>query len=173
VSYPYASRDEALGQVNFLKQRFPDYISYSNATMDKIFTPGELTDTVVLKANELRTLFFENTGTSFNKKELPIQAQWSPIYSIASTDVNHDGLPDILMGGNESYVRVRLGRNSSSRGMVFINKGKGNFEYLPNQKSGIILKGDVREIKAIAGPTKTTILVGSVGHPIQSFIIKK
>ncbi len=173
VSYPYASRDEALGQVNFLKQRFPDYISYANATMDKIFTPGELTDTVVLKANELRTLLFENTGTSFDKKELPTQAQWSPVYSIESADVNADGLPDIIMGGNESYVRVRLGRNSSSRGMVFINKGKGNFEYMPNQKSGMILRGDVREIKTIAGPAQTTLLVGSVGNPIQSFIIKK
>ena len=173
VSYPYASRDEALGQVNFLKQRFPDYLSYANATIDKIFTAGELTDTVVLKANELHTRFFENKGTFFDKKELPTQAQWSPVYAIASTDVNTDGLPDIIMGGNESYVRVRLGRNSSSRGMVFINKGKGNFEYLPNQKSGIILKGDVREIKTITGPSQTTLLVGSVGNPIQAFVIKK
>ena len=173
VSYPYASRDEALGQVSFLKQRFPDYLSYANATMDKVFTPGELTDTVVLKANDLRTLFFENKGTSFEKKELPTQAQWSPVYSMASADVNKDGLPDIIMGGNESYVRVRLGHNSSSRGMVFLNKGKGNFEYLSNQKSGIVLRGDVREIKTIAGPAQTTLLVGSVGNPIQSFVIKK
>jgi len=173
VSYPYASRDEALGQVSFLKQRFPDYISYANATMDKVFTTGELEDTVVLKANELRTLLFENTGNSFVKKNLPAQAQWSPVYSIASVDVNKDGLADIIMGGNESYVRVRLGRNSSSRGMVFINKGNGNFEYLANQKTGMILRGDVREIKTITGPSQTTLLTGSVGLPIQSFIIKK
>ncbi len=173
VSYPYASRDEALGQVNFLKQRFPDYISYANATLEKVFTPGELTDTVVLKANELRTLLFENKGTSFIKRELPIQAQWSPVYSIASTDVNNDGLADIILGGNESYVRVRLGSNSSSRGMVFINKGSGNFDFLPNQKSGIVLSGDVREIKTIVSQSQITLLAGSVGNPVQSFIIKK
>ncbi len=173
ISYPYASRDEALGQVSFLKQRFPDYLSYANATIDIIFTPGELQDTVVLKANELRTLLFENTGSSFVKKNLPVQAQWSPVYSIASVDVNKDGLADIIMGGNESYVRVRLGHNSSSRGMMFINTGKGNFDYLPNQKSGIVLKGDVREIKTIRGTSKTTLLSGSVGKPIQSFIIKE
>jgi len=159
VSYPYASRDEALGQVSFLKTRFPDYLSYANATMEKIFTPGELEDTVVLKANELRSIYFENTGNSFEKKILPTQAQWSPIYCIASVDVNNDG--------------VRLGRNSANKGMLFINKGKGNFEFVPNQKSGIYLNGDVRDIRSIEGPAKTTLLVGSVGDPIQSFILKK
>ncbi len=173
ISYPYASRDEALGQVNFLKQRFPDYISYANATIDKVFTAGELTDTVVLKANELHTAFFENKGTSFDKRDLPTQAQWSPVYSITSIDVNNDGLADLIMGGNESYVRVRLGRNSSSRGMVFINMGNGNFEYLPNQKSGMILQGDVRDIKRIEALSQTILLVGSVNNPIQSFVIKK
>jgi len=173
VSYPYASRDEALGQVSFLKPRFPDYHTYANATIDKVFTAGELQDTVVLKANELRTLLFENNGNSFVKKELPIQAQWSPVYSIASVDINKDGLADIVMGGNESYVRVRLGRNSSSRGMVFLNKGKGNFEYVPNQKSGIVLKGDVREIKTIEVSSQTTLVVGSVGNPVQTFVLRK
>lgn len=173
VSYPYASRDEALGQVSFLKPRFPDYLSYANATLDKIFTPGELQDTVVLKASELRTLLFENTGNSFIKKDLPTQAQWSKVYSIASVDVNKDGLSDLIMGGNESYVRVRLGRNCSGHGMVFLNKGNGNFEYLPNQQSGVILNGDVRELKIIKGSTQTTLVAGSVGNSIQTFIIKK
>jgi len=173
VSYPYASRDEALGQVSFLKPRFPDYHTYANATIDKVFTAGELQDTVVLKANELRTLLFENTGTSFVKKELPTQAQWSPVYSITSADVNKDGLLDLVMGGNESYVRVRLGRNSSSRGMVFVNKGKGNFEYVSNKHSGMVLKGDVREIKTLESAAGTTLVVGSINNPIQTFIIKK
>lgn len=173
ISYPYASRDEALGQVNFLKPRFPDYLSYANATIENVFTPGELQDTVVLKANELRTCLFENKGSHFDKKDLPTQAQWSPVYAITSVDVNKDGLSDLIMGGNESYVRVRLGRNHASRGMVFINKGKGDFEFLPNQKSGIILKGDVREMKVLQSPSKTTLLTGSIGYPIQSFVIKK
>jgi hypothetical protein len=173
VSYPYASRDEALGQVSFLKPRFPDYLTYANATIDKIFTPGELQDTVVLKATELRTMLFENKGNSFDKKDLPVQVQWSPVYSISSLDVNKDGRTDIIMGGNESYVRVRLGRNSSSRGMVLLNTGNGNFEYVSNQQSGMVLKGDVRELKPIKGASQTTLLVGAVGKPVQSFIIEK
>jgi len=173
ISYPYASRDEALGQVSFLKPRFPDYHTYANATINNLFTPGELQDTVVLKATELRTLLFVNNGNAFDKKELPTQAQWAPVYSIASIDVNKDGLPDLIMGGNESYVRVRLGRNSASRGMVFLNKGNGNFEFIANQKTGMVLKGDVREIRTIEGAFQTTVVVGSVGNPIQTYGIRK
>jgi len=171
TSYPYASRDEALGQVSFLKPRFPDYNSYANVTLEKLFKPGELQDTVVLIANELRTLYFENNGTSFEKKELPIEAQWSPIYSIASIDINQDGLKDVIMGGNETYVRVRLGRNCSNRGLVFINKGNGNFEFVPNEKSGLILQGDVRQIKVFNG--ENVLVVGSVANPIQTYSVHK
>jgi enediyne biosynthesis protein E4 len=171
-SYPYASRDEALGQVNFLKPRFPDYTSYANTAIENIFTPEELKDTVLLEANELHTCLFENKGGCFEKKVLPTQAQWSPVYSIASVDVNSDGLKDIIMGGNESYVRVRLGRNSSSRGMLFLNKGKNEFEFVTNKKSGLELEGDVREIKVVEGGLQTVIVVGSVGRPVKSYSIK-
>jgi hypothetical protein len=128
---------------------------------------------VKLVASELQTLLFINSGNAFIKKELPTQAQWSPVYSIASVDVDKDGILDLIMGGNESYVRVRLGRNSSSRGMVFLNKGKGNFEYLSNHQSGLILNGDVRELITIKGSSQTTLIAGSVGNPVQTFVIRK
>ena len=171
-SYPYASRDEALGQVNFLKPRFSDYTSYANATIENIFTPEELKDTVVLKANELHTRWFENKGNYFEKRELPMEAQWTPVYSMVSEDVNQDGWQDLIMGGNESYVRVRLGRNNSSRGIVLINQRAGSFKFLPNKKSGLMLTGDVREIKTLKSQGRTVLLVGSVGEIIQSYVIK-
>ncbi|MBL7871406.1 MAG: VCBS repeat-containing protein [Cyclobacteriaceae bacterium] len=172
-SYPYASRDEALGQVSFLKSRFPDYRSYANATLADIFTAQELKDTLVLKANEIRTCYFENKGQRFEKKELPIQSQWSPVYSIVSIDVNRDGLKDLIMGGNESLVRVRLGRNSANRGMVFLNKGNNLFEFLPNNKTGINLPGDVRDIQVMNTSDKTTLWVGAIDRPIQTLVLKK
>ena len=85
-SYPYASRDEALGQVNALKQRFPDYNSYANATLEDIFTEEELSDAVTLEAVNLKSMYFENTGKGFKAKVLPVQAQFSPLYALAALD---------------------------------------------------------------------------------------
>jgi hypothetical protein len=41
-SYPMASRDEMTDQIVSLRQRFPTYDSYANATMEDILTPEQL-----------------------------------------------------------------------------------------------------------------------------------
>jgi enediyne biosynthesis protein E4 len=76
--------------------------------------------------------------------ELPIEAQWYPIYSFTLVDVNGDGKMDIVSGGNQSYSRIKFGAYRCGKGDVFINKGGFNFERLPASQSGIRISGDVR-----------------------------
>lgn len=148
-SFPYASRDEALGQVSFLKQRFTDYTQYSNATLETIFKKEELEDAIKLEANVLSTTYFENKGNTFQAKGLPLEAQFSPVYAMTTMDVDQDGDNDVVMGGNESNVRVRLGKSDANRGIVLLNDGKGNFSYLSQNRSGFNVVGDVRSIVRI------------------------
>jgi hypothetical protein len=145
-SFPYASRDEALGQVAFLKSRFTDYTQYAHATLETIFKKEELQNAERLEADVLRTMYFENEGDSFKTKHLPVEAQFSPIYAIAPVDVDKDGDIDVVMGGNESKVRVRLGISDANRGSLLINDGAGNFSYMSQPHSGLNVIGDVRSI---------------------------
>ncbi len=172
-SFPYASRDEALGQVSFLKPRFPDYTSYANATLENIFTKDELEGATTFQADLLKTVYLENKGTHFEIGNLPIQAQFSPVYTIAPFDVDGDGDLDVVMGGNESNVRVRLGKTDANRGFVFLNDGKGRFAYVPQYMSGLNLAGDVRQLLFISSKDQTQLLVGETGKSIQSYILKK
>ena len=41
-SYPFAGRDEMTNQIGVLRKKFPDYASYSTATISDIFSPGDL-----------------------------------------------------------------------------------------------------------------------------------
>jgi enediyne biosynthesis protein E4 len=168
-SYPYASRDEALGQVSFLKSRFPDYTSYSNATLESIFTPAELTGAKTLQADLLKTVYLENTGNGFRIIDLPIQAQFAPVYAMAAFDVDHDGDKDLVMGGNETNVRVRIGKSDANRGFVFLNDGKGRFSYMSQALSGLDLNGDVRGILFIRSPMEHVMLVSETGDSITSY----
>lgn len=169
ISYPYASRDEALGQVGFLRNRFLDYNSYAPATINQIFTPDELKDVTTLKAESLQTVYLENKGNSFQLKSLPIQAQYAPVYSIVHYDIDLDGDQDIILGGNETKVRVRLGRSDANKGFVFINDGKGNFSYLPQVKSGLNLQDDTRQLLFVSQPKQTTLFVGQYNKPVISY----
>jgi len=55
----------------------------------------------------------------------------------------------MVMGGNESKERVRLGKSDANRGMVLLNDGAGKFSYLSQQRSGLNVAGDVRSIISI------------------------
>jgi hypothetical protein len=168
-SYPYASRDEALGQVSFLKRKFTDYTQYANATLETIFTSDQLKDAKRLDAKILTTSYFENMNGRFETRKLPVQVQFSPVHAIESADVDHDGDWDVVMGGNESNVRVRIGRSDANRGLVLINDGKGNFSYLPPQLSGLDITGDVRSIKAVGNK----LFFGVMGSNVKTFEFQK
>jgi hypothetical protein len=145
-SFPYASRDEALGQVTSLRPRFVDYTSYSNATLEIIFNKEEMKDVNVLSADMLKTVYLENKGNKFEMHALPSQAQFSPVYAIAVMDLDKDGDKDLILGGNESNVRVRLGKSDANHGMILTNDGKGNFTYVSQLKSGLNVNGDIRSL---------------------------
>ncbi len=60
------------------------------------------------------------------------------------TDLNHDGNDDLILAGNNLSNRIYLGRDDANHGVVLLGDGKGNFRYLPQVKSGLHLKGEVR-----------------------------
>jgi hypothetical protein len=168
-SFPFASRDEALGQVNFLRQRFPDYTSYSNATLASIFTKEELDNSNQLKAELLKTVLFENVNGKFEIRELPIQAQFAPVYAISKIDIDQDGDQDLVLGGNESMVRVRMGKSDANRGVLLLNEGNCHFSYVPQSKSGFNFTGDVRELLFISTKSKIHLIVGETGQYVKSY----
>jgi len=172
-SYPYASRDEALGQVSFLKPRFPDYTAYANATMETIFTEQELSGSTTLRADVLKSVYLENKGDKFEIVDLPIQAQFSPVYTMATHDVDSDGDQDVVMAGNETFVRARIGKTDANKGVVLLNNGKGRFEYVTQNKSGLNLGGDIRQLLFIPTKDRTDLLVGEMGRTIRRFTLAR
>jgi hypothetical protein len=172
-SFPYASRDEALAQVNTLRRRFPGYNSYSTATLETIFTQSELDKSTTLVADELKTVMLENVGGKFTVRELPAEVQFSPVYAISKADVDQDGDMDVVLGGNETMVRVRIGKSDANRGILLLNDGKGKFSYVPQSKSGFNLTGDVRQLLFVSSKDKTHLVVGETGMPVKSYVLGK
>jgi len=169
TSYPFASRDEALAQVSFLKNRFPDYNSYSNSTLETIFTADEMKGATVLRADLLKTVYLENKGNTFEQRELPIQAQFAPVYAVAPFDLDQDGDLDLVIAGNESNVRVRVGKSDANKGLVFLNDGKGRFSYRSQVKSGLKLGGDVRDMLFITSADRILLLASATRGEISSY----
>jgi hypothetical protein len=170
--YPYPSRDELLDQMASMRSRFTDYASYSKATMTDLFTVQELEKAQVLEANTLESVVLENTGTGFKVKALPRLAQSFPIFSIPPIDLNQDGNMDVILGGNQSYTRIRIGLMDAGLGMVLIGDGAGNFKSLLPSESGLAIKGDIKSILPVKTNSGTQLLFGINQKPLESYTIK-
>lgn len=168
-SYPYVSRDELNNQIFAMRKRFTSYRDYSNATINNIFTSEELAKADTLVVNELHTCLFINQNGKFVKTSLPEQAQFTYISKIIADDFDKDGKKDLLLLGNHSDNRLKLGSIDAGYGILLKGDGKGNFSYVPQTVSGLCIKGDVKSALNIKIHQSQYILAGVVGGALQVY----
>ncbi|GAA0877767.1 VCBS repeat-containing protein [Algoriphagus jejuensis] len=150
--YPSSSRDEILGQVLFLKKRYLDFKSFAGVKMEELFTAEERKDSRSIFVNTLETSYFVLAQSGkFQSKPLPIQAQLAPVLASASADLNGDGNLDLVFGGNLFDTKLKFGRYDANHSTVFLGDGKGGFQNLSAQQSGLSLKGELRKIEVLGG----------------------
>lgn len=143
--YPYITRDELISQMPFFGKRFPDFKSYADITLDDLFQHDELKEAGHLIANRMSTTcFISSASGKFTIAELPKEVQYSPVYTINTMDYNGDGNTDLLLCGNNSHTKIRLGKFDANYGVLLAGDGKGNFKYIKQNESGFNIWGDVR-----------------------------
>jgi hypothetical protein len=157
-SYPMASRDEMTDQIVSLRQRFPTYDSYANATIEDILTPEQLKTAKQLSANYFETTYFENNKGVFEARKLPLQANFFPVYAISTGDFDHDGKQDILLAGNTDHARIKIGKIDAGYGVLLKGDGKGHFEYVPQLKSGLSVRGCTRDLIKLNGKNDNRVI---------------
>ena len=171
ISYPFPGRNELLTQLNTLRRKFPDYSSYANARLTDVFSEEDLKAATVLTATELRTMVYINNGKGFEKRQLPLQAQFAPVHAIEILDYNNDGNKDLILAGNQNAMCVRLGVMDANYGQLYEGDGKGNFRYVPQTESGLIIVGDVRSLKTLSISGKLHLFIGINNYGIASYIL--
>ena len=150
VSYPLPLRDDLIKALPYLKARYNSYKQYAGQRVTDIFTPAELSDALLKTVYTFATSFVRhNSDGSFTVVPLPDEAQLAPVYGILATDVDHDGKPDLLLGGNFDGFRPDIGAMRSSYGLVLRGDGKGGFTPIPARESGLSITGQIRDIQRV------------------------
>jgi len=155
-AYPMALRHDLVGELPYLKKKYLKYENYKEQTIEDIFTKEQLDKALKLEAKEFRSSVLMNDGKGrFTLKPLPVEAQLSVMYGIGVSDYDGDGRQDILLGGNFYQSKPEVGIYDASYGVLLKGDGKGNFTTINEQESGILVKGQVRDIMALKTAKKT------------------
>ncbi|MGI4803123.1 MAG: VCBS repeat-containing protein [Janthinobacterium lividum] len=169
-AYVFNLHDDFLRQLPYLKKKFLRYDAFAGKSVENIFTSEELQKASVLTVTQTQTCVFYNQGNGrFNMQPLPIQAQFSPVYSILPTNINQDQILDLFLGGNFYGLKPEVGRYDASYGTTLLGNAKHNFTFLPAARSGLFIKGEVRDIAQIKTKTGKTIIVARNNDALQLF----
>jgi hypothetical protein len=126
------------------------YTDYRNQRMEDIFAPDILERSVKLKARMMESCVMINTGKgSFKITPLPVEAQFSPVYAIAADDFDHDGICDIIVGGNQYRAKPETGINDASYGLFLKGNKDETWKAESPLSSGLFIKGEIRDFKIL------------------------
>ncbi len=172
--FPAISREQFAAQVPLVKKKFLFNENYAASDIEAVLTGTSREDIIELTCNESKTVWFENTGnTKFVMHSLPVEAQFAPVNAIQSMDINGDGHLDLILAGNEYQAEVMTGQYDASYGLILLGEGSGNFRSMRAVESGLIIDGDVKDLKIFTTNNNEHIILAAVNaDQLQSFLLK-
>ncbi|KAA0989501.1 FG-GAP-like repeat-containing protein [Dyadobacter aurulentus] len=154
--FPYNTRDDLGKQIIQVRQRFQEYSKFAQASLPDILKPEELKDALHVTANWMKSSYIENQGNGkFVMSELPLQAQFAPIFGMIADDFDQDGNLDVMLSGNDYGSEVSVGRYDAFYGLILKGNGNGTFKPLSHSQSGYLTKGNAKGLVRLnAGTNK-------------------
>jgi hypothetical protein len=156
---PFVLRGPITSQLSMLKSKFPSHESYAGTPIGEVFTDEQLRRATTKRVHTFASSYVENTGDGFELRELPLRAQFSPIYGILPADVNGDGILDLVTAGNFHGLKPNLGRMDASYGLVLRGDGSGHFTPVPARESGFLVSGEARDVERLTSTRYGRLIV--------------
>jgi enediyne biosynthesis protein E4 len=144
----------------FLKKKNLKHADYATKAVQDLVPAEALSKAMVKQFNFAASGVAVNKGNGqFSFQEFPAMTQLSSVNAMQCTDVNGDARPDIILGGNQFNFLPQLQRLDASLGDILLNDSKGNFSWTESSKTGMELRGQVRDMILIRGRKTKSLLV--------------
>ena len=132
---------------------------YSQKSIQDLFSKDLLTKCVVKQFDYVSSIVAINNGNgNFTIKKLPAMSQLSCINAIHCMDINSDGKIDLVTGGNQFGFLPQFERLDASFGDLLINNGNGDFIWQDARKTGLKLRGEMRDIEEVKSDANKCLL---------------
>ena len=136
-----------------LRSKYPSYASFGASRIEDIFPAEDLKSAQVREAYTFASSIARNNGNgTFTLEQMPVEAQFAPIYASLAGDFDGDGRTDLLVGGNFSSVTPVFGRYDASYGLMMRGSADGRLNPVDMEQSNLVIEGQVRDMKLLRGP---------------------
>ncbi len=157
---PVFLKKDLAEQIVSIKKQNIMHVDYAEKSIQDILPKDKLDKSLKRQANYLQSCIALNEGNgTFKIQTLPDEIQLSCVNDVTVFDVNQDGNLDLITGGNKYGFLPQFSKLDACRGNYLQGDGKGNFELVPPQNSGLNLDGEVRQISVIQTNGKNQLLV--------------
>ncbi len=156
---PWVLKPALIRQIPALRKQLLTYESYQNKTLEELFPQAIWANSLTLRTNTLETRLWLNAGNGkFEPSDLPIEVQFAPVHSLAAVTVGQ-GLPYLILGGNQSRIKPELGTQMGSYGWVLKPEKNNQWTVLLPEQSGFFVPGEIRSFLPILIENKTNLVV--------------
>lgn len=156
---------ELAKQIPMIKKKNLSYTEYSKKTIQELFAPEVISNSVKKTANIQESCIAINKGNGkFEIQILPKEVQFSSVNAITTLDINKDGVLDLVLGGNQYGFKPQFSRLDTSFGSVLLGNKQGKYTWVPYSTSGIFIKGEVKHLHAIKNKDNSTSVLAVLNN---------
>ncbi|MEO6132603.1 MAG: FG-GAP-like repeat-containing protein, partial [Saprospiraceae bacterium] len=144
---PVPMKKELTEQMPFLKKLNLKHKDYAGKSLQDLIPAPQLEKALVRNSSYHSTIVAWNKGDGqFDIERLPMEVQLSCVSAIAVHDINYDGQPDLILGGNDYGFLPQFSRLDASTGFILLNNGRNKWHIMDRHESGWIVKGEIKSI---------------------------
>lgn len=144
--YPIEGFDLLASQIPDLRKRYSSYKDFAGLPIEEVFTSKQLKSATLFEVHELGTGYLKNENGRYKFYRLPLKLQIAPIMAQIAYDFDHDGVDELLLGGNYFGVQPFHGRLGSFGGSIL----KKNGQIINGADTGLdFINSSVRQINII------------------------
>jgi len=169
---PVRGKECSSQQVPGLNKKITSFKEFASLTLPDIYGAENLSKASHYTTHKLESYLLKNMQNGeFEIQELPEEAQFGPILSVETSDINYDGYLDVFVVGNIYESEVETIKYDASKGVILLGNKMGGFDFLND--SSYFNNKEAKAIKKIVIGDKTHFLILNKNSNLKLLKLKK